>query len=75
MRSLRASPRRVTFLIGSSDSLGFLPPRIDRAHTRRRNFLLYKATAAMLWAQSRYGTFNADIVSAIDDFDDKPRAP
>lgn len=35
----------------------FLPPLIAELETPRDNFLLYKATIAQLWAQTRYGTF------------------
>jgi nitric oxide reductase NorD protein len=52
----------------------FLPPTMERGVTQRENFLLYKATAALLWAQSRYGTFNADIAAELERFDDPRRA-
>ncbi|HUR27071.1 MAG TPA: nitric oxide reductase activation protein, partial [Planctomycetota bacterium] len=52
----------------------YLPACMDRAQTRRENFLLYKAAAAMLWAQSRYGTFNADLEGELAGFDDPARA-
>ena len=51
-----------------------LPPSIDSAATKRDNFLLYKSTAALLWAQSRYGTFDADIACAVATYDDPARA-
>ena len=35
-----------------------LPERIARYPTRAENFRLYKVTAALLWAQARYGTYN-----------------
>jgi nitric oxide reductase NorD protein len=52
----------------------YLPPCIERAGTPRENFLSYKATATILWAQSRYGTFNADLESEVAGFDDPKRA-
>jgi nitric oxide reductase NorD protein len=52
----------------------YLPPRIDTGRTRRENFLRYKAAAAMLWAQNRYGTFNADIEAEIARYDEPDRA-
>ena len=36
----------------------YLPERIARYPTRAENFRLYKVTAALLWAQARYGSFN-----------------
>jgi len=35
----------------------YLPARIARYPTRAENFRLYKLTAALLWAQARYGTY------------------
>ncbi|MDD9823017.1 MAG: hypothetical protein OXU98_09080 [Gammaproteobacteria bacterium] len=35
----------------------FLPPRIHRFDRREMNYRLYKTTAALLWAQTRFGTF------------------
>ena len=35
----------------------FLPPEITQYSSSQQNFLLYKATATHLWAQTRYGTF------------------
>jgi nitric oxide reductase NorD protein len=35
-----------------------LPERIARYPTRAENFRLYKVSAALLWAQARYGTYN-----------------
>jgi nitric oxide reductase NorD protein len=37
-----------------------LPPRLAHLPTRADNFLLYKAMAAMLWAQLRHGTYRSD---------------
>lgn len=39
----------------------YLPMRIAMGATRAQNFLIYKIIATLLWAQSRYGTFNADL--------------
>ena len=52
----------------------FLPPRMSHAATRDANFLVYKVTAAVLWAQSRYGTYNADLLAACADFPDPAKA-
>ncbi|MEJ2173680.1 MAG: hypothetical protein P8Y76_01860 [bacterium] len=37
-----------------------LPERIARYPTRAENFRLYKVTAALLWAQARYGTYSLE---------------
>lgn len=37
-----------------------LPPRLAEFDTAAANRALYKATAAILWAQTRFGTFNVD---------------
>jgi nitric oxide reductase NorD protein len=52
----------------------YLPPLITRYATTQENFLLYKGTAALLWAQSRYGTYNADLAAAVAAFADPARA-
>jgi nitric oxide reductase NorD protein len=52
----------------------YLPARIDWGATRELSFFLYKATAVLLWAQSRYGTFNVDLNRACARFDDPPQA-
>jgi len=38
----------------------YLPARIALYPTRAENFRLYKLTAALLWAQTRYGTYNLE---------------
>ncbi|TSA14627.1 MAG: hypothetical protein D4R74_07925 [Betaproteobacteria bacterium] len=43
----------------------FLPERIARYPAREQNFRLYKAIVVHHWAQARYGSFNADLASAI----------
>lgn len=52
----------------------YLPVRMARGASRSENFLLYKASAAMLWAQTRFGTFNVDLETACARFDDPARA-
>jgi nitric oxide reductase NorD protein len=52
----------------------YLPERIDRADTVEGNFFLYKASAMLLWAQARYGTFNIDLETACSEFPDSQRA-
>ena len=39
----------------------YLPPRISAGVDRAQNFLIYKIIATLLWAQTRFGTFNADL--------------
>ena len=38
----------------------YLPRRVGICSTRADNFRVYKVMAALLWAQTRYGTFNLD---------------
>jgi nitric oxide reductase NorD protein len=40
----------------------FLPPMVALFDTAEENFRLYKVTAAFLWAQVRFGSFNAPLV-------------
>jgi nitric oxide reductase NorD protein len=48
----------------------YLPPRMAAGTDRMQNFLIYKIIATLLWAQSRYGTFNADLDAAVRDHAD-----
>ena len=43
----------------------FLPARIAHCDAAEDNRLLYKALAVQLWAQTRYGTFAADLESEL----------
>ena len=52
----------------------YLPPRISVGANRAQNFLIYKIIATLLWAQSRYGTFNADLEAAVQKCHDPARA-
>ena len=52
----------------------YLPPTIARFRDEASNRRLYKALMALLWAQTRYGTFQADLVSALADQHDAQRA-
>ncbi|HTD90319.1 MAG TPA: hypothetical protein VK663_06635, partial [Burkholderiales bacterium] len=56
-----------------SDTL-YLPPRMAAGASRQENFLIYKIVATLLWAQSRYGTFNADLDAAVQHHPDPARA-
>jgi nitric oxide reductase NorD protein len=52
----------------------YLPPRMAAGKSRAQNFLIYKIIATLLWAQSRYGTFNADLDAAVQHHADPARA-
>jgi len=52
----------------------YLPPRMATGTSRAENFLIYKVIATLLWAQSRYGTYNADLNAATQDHADPARA-
>ena len=51
-----------------------LPASIAGASSADENFFLYKASAALLWAQCRYGTFNRDLREVCRPFADPQRA-
>ena len=52
----------------------YLPQRIARGATREENFFRYKAMIALLWAQTRYGTYNADLQAVCGTYADPQRA-
>lgn len=52
----------------------YLPPRMSVGANRAQNFLIYKIIATLLWAQNRYGTFNADLDTAVQQYNDPARA-
>jgi len=52
----------------------FLPARLARFADRDGNFLLYKATVAHLWAQTWYGSFRLNLMTACAGFDDPAKA-
>lgn len=52
----------------------YLPARIAHGATADENFFRYKATATLLWAQTRYGTFSRDLRAACGHFPDRERA-
>ena len=56
------------------DETVFLPECIDSAGTREQNALHYKATLLMLWAQIRFGTFEANLESEIGQYANADRA-
>lgn len=52
----------------------FLPERIDAFPDKRKNFNVYKVLTALLWAQCRYGTWQADLFAACAAQPDPERA-
>jgi nitric oxide reductase NorD protein len=52
----------------------YLPAVVAHLETAEDNFQLCKATVAMLWAQTRFGTFHADLVAALTRYADIERA-
>lgn len=52
----------------------YLPPRLAALPGREANFQVYKVMAALLWAQTRYGTFNLDLTAALSGFASPRRA-
>ncbi len=52
----------------------FLPAVVADMQTAEDNFQLCKATVAMLWAQTRFGTFRADLPERLAQYADPERA-
>jgi nitric oxide reductase NorD protein len=52
----------------------FLPQIVARLPQAKDNFRLLKAMTAHLWAQSRYGTFQAELLQHLGAFSDADRA-
>ena len=52
----------------------YLPPRMAVGKSHAQNFLIYKIIATLLWAQSRYGTFSANLHTAVQHHADPARA-
>ena len=52
----------------------FLPELLAQQPDAEGNRRLYKAMAAHLWAQTRYGTFNADLDAQLAQWPDRPLA-
>jgi nitric oxide reductase NorD protein len=51
-----------------------LPARIAEYALREQNFLVYKAMATHLWAQTRYGTFNCNPAEKLASYPDPGKA-
>jgi len=52
----------------------YLPAVVAELETAEDNFQLCKATVAMLWAQTRFGTFHADLGAALARYEHVERA-
>jgi len=52
----------------------YLPAHISALPTRAENFNIYKILIALLWAQGRYGSFQADLAAACAGYPDPVRA-
>jgi nitric oxide reductase NorD protein len=52
----------------------YLPPVVAEMESAADNFQLAKAMVTLLWAQTRFGTFRADIVARCGRFPDPARA-
>ena len=70
----RSLALRVADLPWTDTETLFLPGSLTQQPTADGNRRLYKAIAVLLWAQTRYGTFHADIDTAIADLPDRRRA-
>ena len=52
----------------------FLPAVVARMQKAEDNFALCKAMTALLWAQTRFGTFRADLIEALAAYPDSEKA-
>jgi len=72
------SGRPLTLRVGSpawtDTETIYLPERLAERASADDNRRLYKASAALLWAQARFGTFSVDIDAAIANLPERARA-
>jgi nitric oxide reductase NorD protein len=72
------SGRPLTLRVGSAawtdTETIFLPELLAQMPNADGNRSLFKAMAALLWAQTRYGTFSVDIEAALAQWPDRQRA-
>ena len=72
------SGRPLTLRVGSAawtdTEAIFLPELLAQMPNAEGNRSLFKAMAALLWAQTRYGTFSVDIDAALAQWPDRQRA-
>lgn len=59
---------------GTDTETLYLPPRIALFPDKADNFAVYRILVALLWAQGRYGTWQADLAAACADYADPARA-
>lgn len=52
----------------------YLPPVVAQLESAEDNFQLCKATVALLWAQTRFGTFRVDVSGQLQQYADAERA-
>jgi nitric oxide reductase NorD protein len=52
----------------------YLPALVAKMQKAEDNFILCKSTVTLLWAQTRFGTFRADLPSALDSYPDAGKA-
>lgn len=52
----------------------YLPPVVAELESKKENFDLYKAMVAMMWAQTRYGTFRCRPYQTLAEYDDPVKA-
>nr|VFK45208.1 MAG: nitric oxide reductase NorD protein [Candidatus Kentron sp. TC] len=70
-RGLKLAPAR--FAYTDTETI-FLPSVIAHLDERRKNFQLYKANVAHLWAQARFGTFRVGLSTLITGYPNPERA-
>ena len=59
---------------GTDTETLYLPPRIALFPDKADNFAVYRILAALLWAQGRYGTWQADLAAACTAYANPARA-
>ena len=62
-RKLKLAQAEVTY---TDTETIYLPALLARLPTPEENFLLYKTTVAMLWAQTRFGTFHVTLSEQLE---------
>ena len=70
-RRLKIEPGEVAWTDGE---VIYLPEIVARLDNEADNFQLFKSTVVHLWAQTRYGTLNVNLVEALADYPDPTQA-
>jgi nitric oxide reductase NorD protein len=52
----------------------YLPPIVASLQKAEDNFILCKVMVTLLWAQTRFGTFRADLIGTLNSYDDSNKA-